>query len=416
MYKLHKSCRACGHGTPGTPGTKHGDITKLVPVFSLGVQPLANSFCDASEEQDGYAPLEVLYCPKCTLAQLSVVVDPKILYSHYLYVTNPTEAMRKHFDVLHDLINKEQDCNSLLEIGSNDGRLLKHFAGKNVKVVGIDPAANLTDISRRLGITTITGLFDRSTAQESLAACREGFDAILARHVFCHVDDWAGFIESLSVASRSDTLVCIEVPYAKDLIQDCEFDTIYHEHLSYLTIRSVEALLRQSDFRLHRIIPLSIHGGALLLMLRHKKHRSQPHSSVEDYLNSELLDLDAWAQFKERSNRLIENVRNFVRGETAQGKRCCGVGASAKSTVWINACGFTRKDIGFITDITEQKLWKLSPGSGIPVVDEGALLRELPDYAICFAWNWREELLQRHKLAREKGVKFVFPIPHLDVV
>lgn len=415
IYKLHQTCRACGYGQkPSAGGVKTGAGTeRLVPVFDLGIQPLANDFANDNDERAGYAPLKVLFCPRCRLAQLSVVVRPDILYSRYLYVTSPSETMRHHFGQLGAALAAEQPFTSLLEIGSNDGTLLRYFAGQGVKVAGIDPAENLAELARKKGIPTVTGVFNHHTADLARAACRSGFDVILARHVFCHADNWREFISALSMASHRDTLVCIEVPYVKDLLERGEFDTIYHEHLSYLNIGAVEQLLDQSPFVLANVIRFPIHGGAIALLLRRRDHACTLDRS---FAGDENISAETWQDFSSKALKNLENLRCFVAAARADGKRVCGFGASAKSTVWLNACGFSRQDLEFITDTTPQKLYRCSPGTDIPIVDPGAILRERPDYAICFCWNFRTEVLSQNEPAMLAGVKFVFPIPHLEVV
>lgn len=418
MYHYHTRCRACGYGPRlGAEGTKTGvNNERLVPVFDLGLQALANDFAGANETHSGFAPLQVLFCPRCTLAQLSVVVDPDILYRHYSYVTSPSEMMRKHFDDLIITLSREQPFDSVLEIGSNDGAFLKQVRCVAPVVCGIDPAENLALISAKSDIPTITGLLTRATAEESLRISPNGFDIILARHVFCHVDDWRDFVNSLAVATHRNSLVAIEVPYVKDMLDNTEFDTIYHEHTSYLTIKALQTLLADSPFRLHCVVRFPIHGGAILVMLRRKDHVCEVHSSVKEFLDGENITPESWMVFGVRAAESKAALKGFVAKSRNDGKRIIGLGASAKSTVWIQSCGFCRKDIEFITDSTQQKLYKLSPGTDIPIVDEGALLRELPDYAIVFAWNYLPEILSKNALAREKGVKFIVPVPKLEIV
>lgn len=417
MYKWHTHCRACGLGVTGAEGTKSDNANQLLRVFDLGIQPLANDFVGEREECAGYAPLTVYMCPRCSLAQLSVVVRPDILYSRYAYVTSTSETMRAHFNNLFSLIKEESPLNSLLEIGSNDGTLLSHFAQLGVvSSAGVDPAENLAEVARKRCIPTVTGTFNAENARHCLAVCRGGFDVILARHVFCHVDEWVSFVRDLEIPSHRNTVVCIEVPHVKTLLDRGEFDTIYHEHLSYLNLRAMEHLLRDSPFRMHRIVPVEIHGGALLIMLRRKDVGIEPHPSVETYLREENIALDTWKQFGETAKANIRRLVEFVDQAKMNGARVCGFGASAKSTVWMSACGFTRKQISYITDTTPQKLWKLSPGTDVPIVDEGAILRDLPQYAICFAWNFREEILRKNAVARSKGVQFVFPVPTLEII
>lgn len=420
MYKNHSRCRACNYGPKlGAEGIKAGpDTQQLVPVFDLGIQPLANDFVGPTEDHSGYAPLKVLCCPRCGLGQLSVVVNPSVLYSHYLYVTSQSDTMRQHFDALYTTLSEQGPLGSLLEIGSNDGALLRHFADKWVKGLGIDPAENLAEEACNRKVPTIVDNFNRDSSHRANSIRPEGFDVILARHVFCHVDNWKEFVDCLAIPSHKDTIVAIEVPYAKDLLDRGEFDTIYHEHLSYLTIRSVVALLKDSPFNLYRIVRYPIHGGAILLMLTRKDSGlyREPHPSVATMLAEENITPESWEPFTTKAHTNINVLKDFVAAQRHAGKRVVGFGASAKSTVFVNACKFTRRDIAFITDTTQGKLWKLSPGTDIPIVDEGAILRELPDYAICFAWNFREFILKNNETARSHGVKFVFPIPSLEIV
>lgn len=411
MYKLHNHCRSCGYAKPGAQGIKAGPATeKLIPVLDLGIQPLANDFVHDGDSHSGYAPLNVLYCPRCSLAQLSVVVDPVTLYRHYAYVTSPSKMMQQHFAALIHDISAESEGKSVLEIGSNDGRLLHMMQDCGFSVLGVDPAENLCELARRNDIPTQVGFFG-----EDLARILPSTDIVIARHVFCHVDNWQDFVRGLEAVSHKDTLICLEVPYAGDTIKDCEFDTIYHEHLSYLTLKSVRMLLEPTSLRLHRIIRYPIHGGAILLMLRRKDSAPEivPVSTLEKEENITAAD---WLDFENRARDQIDRMKATVRTFRAQGKTVAALGASAKSTVWISACGFTRKDISFIADTTPQKQYTFSPGTDIPVCDEGAILRELPDYVIIFCWNYLMEVLAKNALAREKGVKFIVPVPKLEIV
>lgn len=409
MFRLHNHCRACNYAFHGAGGNRN-PTEKLIEVFDLGIQPLANDFTKPGEAQAGYAPLKVLFCPRCSLAQLSVVVDPSILYSHYAYVTSPSAMMREHFERLIKDIAAETDSKGVLEIGSNDGRLLALMQERGYSVQGVDPAENLSAAARERGVPTQTGFFG-----EDLARVLPQFDIVIARHVFCHVDDWHDFVRGLEAVSHAETLICIEVPYAGDMIKQCAFDTIYHEHLSYPTIKAVRALLKDTSLQLHRIIRYPIHGGAILMMLRRKDTESQPCSQT--FLNEENITVEDWQKFSKQAHNQIFLLQMTVVKLCSDGpKRIAGLGASAKSTVWINACNFTRKEIDFIADNTPQKQLTFSPGTDIPIVDEGAILRELPDYIVMFCWNYQVEVLEKFALARSKGVKFIVPVPEIKVV
>ena len=417
MYHLHHACRACGYGPKlGAEGVKltRGD-ERLQEVFSLGLQPLANSFSTDRDEQSGFAPLDVLFCPRCGLAQLSVVVKPEILYSHYLYVTSPSQTMALHFAALTRKLAEQTTFGSVLEIGSNDGAFLRTLKD-DFEVMGIDPAANLTAKAIGERIPTICGVFNRDTAEQALAKHGGGFDLVVARHVFCHVDDWRGFMDSLALVLNADGLVAIEVPYVKDLLDRGEFDTIYHEHTSYLNVRAFNALLQDSPFVLQRIESFPIHGGAIVLMLRRRDYGAPIHESVTSYLLQENITADTWKEFSRKAKANMGALINFIVQVRKEGKRVAGMGASAKSTVWVNAIKLTRADMDFVTDTTQQKLWKLIPGSNIPIVDEGAILRELPDYLVLFAWNYEQECIRKNLRYLERGGRIVVPVPELHVV
>jgi SAM-dependent methyltransferase len=410
MYRPHTHCRACGYASPGAQGIKSDPKERLIEVFDLGIQPLANDFCKEDQSRAGYAPLKVLFCPRCTLAQLSVVVSPDILYRNYPYVTSPSKTMQGHFAKIagdiEKIVGKDK---SVLEIGSNDGKFLALMRDRGHNVQGIDPAENLAAIANAAGLPTIVGLFGRGTIQNLPQPC---YDIIIARHVFCHADNWREFVSGLEVISHKESLICIEVPYAGDMLADCSFDTVYHEHLSYLSIKSVLALLNGTRLRLDRVERYQIHGGAIMLMLRWK----QAGINYPENDFGENITVDDWHQFATTATHQIAELKRTIYSLVAKGKRVAGLGASAKSTVWISACGFTRKEIAFIADNTPQKQWRFSPGADIPILDEGAILRELPDYVVMWAWNYKSEILQKFDFARSRGVKFIVPVPSIEIV
>lgn len=403
MYKQHTQCRACGH-------------QDLVKAFSLGVHPLANDFTPDSGECRGYAPLEVLFCPECTLAQLSVVVKPEVLYASYPYVTSRSQTMQRHFELLWDAIRLECTPESVVEIGSNDGWFLK-FCRENGAgaVIGIDPAENLKP-DHESGLITVCGVFDQTSAGIARAAMPP-VDVVVARHVFAHIDDWHGFIKNLDILCHKNTLVVIECPYVVDLIKNVEFDTIYHEHLSYISLQAMSRLLDGSLFHLHKVMKFEVHGGAIVMMLRRNDSDVPISPSVFDFLIQEEIDLDSWRLFDAEAHKKIYDLKRLVAEQVyGEGKRVCGFGASAKSTVWINACGFTEQEIEFICDSTPQKQGRKSPGSGIPIVDESALVRTRPDYAVCFAWNFISDIVRTQKQYLDLGGKFIVPVPDMRII
>lgn len=408
MFRFHTSCRSCGN-------------QNLIPVFDLGLQVPANSFRTVTEEQDGFAPLQVVYCDQCRLGQLSIVVDPKILYSGYPYVTSPSETMREHInDIFHHICaeispHTNSPMQSVFEIGSNDGTLLAQFKKLGaVEVMGMEPASNLADIANKKGIRTINKFFNSEKA--ILSKNRIGTpDVIIARHVFCHIDDWHDFIKGLEVISKKDTLVCIEVPYAGDTLKNCEFDQVYFEHLSFLSIHSIEALLENTKFHLHKVTRYPIHGGAIMLYLRRNEWEGDLHPSIAEFLGEEETTITekTWKSMAVEAQDNMVNLRLLLEDLVVnKDKIVCGMGASAKSSVWIGASGIG-KYLSFIADETPQKQKKFSPGTRIPILSEATLIEENPDYIVLFAWNWKNVCMEKYP--QFKG-RWIVPVPKVEIV
>ena len=417
-YKLLTHCRACGLGRPElstlkqVTGSNLIDKPKiLVEVLNLGVSPLANDFKGDGEERSAWYPLKLMWCPRCTLAQLSVVVDPKIIYAkHYPYVTSHSATMKDHFIRLTDDLVRETNLKTVVEIGSNDGTYLIHLQEQNIEVIGVEPAENLARIATKNGVPTRNEFFNERLARELNL---EGIipSAIVARHVFCHIDDWTDTIHALGVLCGKETVIAIEVPYLVNTIENHEWDQIYHEHLSYMTIKAMKFALEGSMLHIHGVKYYPIHGGAIVIMLRRNDSEVPPQELPQE--NLKLTDLVAFA---DKTELMIMELANKVAQINSQGKTVVGYGASAKATQWIHACGFTRKQIKFVCDETLQKQWKYMPGTDIPVVDPGALTRELPDYALCFAWNFKDEVMAKESIFRDKGGHWIIPVPKLEIV
>ncbi len=418
VYKVHNHCRACGLGRPEIPtlkvSTAAGPSSKpqtLIDILDLGVSPLANDFKGDGEERAGWYPLKLRWCPRCTLAQLSVVVDPQIIYAkHYPYVTSHSATMKDHFIRLTDDLTRECKMGCVVEIGSNDGSFLEHLKYQFIACFGIEPAENLAKIANKNGIITRNEFFNDRVAREMNL---EGIipDLIVARHVFCHIDDWSETIHALGVLCGKETVVAIEVPYLENTIANCEWDQIYHEHLSYMTIKAMRYALEGSMLHIHGVRHYPIHGGAIVIMLRRNDSEAPPQEVPE-----EKIVLNQMLSFSDKAQVMVMELGNKVRNLVDQGRTVVGYGASAKATQWIQACGFTRKHIKFICDETLQKQWKYMPGSDIPVVDPGALTRELPEYAVCFAWNFFSEIRAREAIFADKGGKWIKPVPQLEIV
>lgn len=375
--------------------------------------------------------MTVVFCRQCNLAQLSAVVRPEILYKDYCYVTGASDTMKSHFELLLNDVTREYSVplkpgqkparGKLLEIGSNNGGFLEFASCKsNWEVLGIEPAKNLADLANARGLKTIDRLFGEPEAVQ-LAAAGYKADVIVARHVFAHIDDWKGFIHALEFISHKDTLVVIEVPYAGDMLKMNSWDQIYHEHLSFVSITAIVRLLNHTQFYLHSVKNYSIHGGSIALLLR-RTDGPPPTGGVLEGVSNRLDEEktnnleDRWLHLADMQAKMRSNLTEEVQKAKLNGKKVCGFGASAKATVWCNACGFTSKDIAFVCDSTEQKQGKLIAGTDIKVVPEKELLDRKPDYAINFSWNFHREIAQKHKAFTERGGKWIQVVPEVRVL
>ena len=411
MIQERTHCRTCGS-------------KNLKLILDLGRTALVNDFLKP-EEVANYKislPLRVVLCPDCSLVQLADTVDPKILYSHYAYVTSTSKTMDTHLNnmMTHLLSTARLGSGSkVLEIASNTGVFLKKFKEQGCEVLGIEPAGNIADVALATAIPTRKEFFNAATAKK-LKAEWGAADLILGRHVFAHIDDLRDLVTGLEAVSHAETLIAFEVPYLVDFFEHTEYDTIYHEHLSYISVRAIEALVKDSAFMLARVDHYPIHGGSILFHLRHRSSKAEPHASVAQALDREnqmrLAEPATWESFAQRVNHIRTELPALLRKLKAQGKRIIGYGASAKGNTLLNTCGITTKELDYIIDNTPFKQDKIAPGSWIPVRPPEMLLKDQPDYALLLAWNFAPEIIARETEYQKRGGRFIVPIPEPRIV
>ena len=408
-FSVRKQCRICGS-------------KRLKMFFSLGNSPLANNLYDNPElaKTQKYYPLEVYLCQDCYLVQLTDIVDPRTLFSRYSYSTGRSTPMNDHFSNLAQIIAKNFKLyanNLVVDIGSNDGTLLSHFLKLNFKVLGIDPAKNIAELAREKGVETVNALLNIETAKKVVNDFGQA-KVILATNVFAHVDNLDEFVEAIDYLLEKEGVFVIEVPYLLNLLGNTEFDTIYHEHLSYFSIYPLVQLFKKLNMQIVDIKELSVHGGSVRIFVQ--REGSESSSALNDFLLKEdkfgIKDISTYSDFSDKVANLKKKLQKILWDLKSDNKRIYGYGASAKSTTLLNYCNIDNKIIDCICDTTPFKQGKFAPGTGIPIVPDSRLLEDMPDYSLILAWNYKEHILLKEAEYLKKGGMFIVPIPEPKII
>lgn len=407
------NCRMCGSG----------DLYKFL---DLGRTPPADQFpfeTQLDRAQETY-PLEVVMCDGCGLAQLNYVVPAEVLYcDDYPYESSTTAAGRRHWQEFARVSTRMLGLGAsdlVIDVGSNVGVLLQMFRNEGTRVLGIDPAANIAEIANGHGIETIPSFFNLSTARQVVESKGKA-SLITATNVFAHIDDLHQTLQAVDLLLNEKGVFVIEAPYFGELLQNLEYDTIYHEHLSYLSLRPLVQFFDRFGMEVFEVQRRDIHGGSFRTFVRRKGSIAGPVASiVEELLAAEERDgiyehqtLDRFAEAVAR-NRADLNV--LLRSLKAHGKRIVGVSAPAKGMTLLNYCGIDKDLLDFVTEKSTLKIGRFTPGAHIPIVSDDALLARQPDYALLLAWNFAEEIMNNLSEFSARGGKFIIPVPTPKIV
>lgn len=385
----------------------------------MGFSPYANSYLNLNDlnKCEAYYPLRVFVCKKCFLVQTQDFANPEIIFSKdYAYTSSASKTFlnhaRKYSEKIIDYL-KLNNKSYIVEIASNDGYLLKNFVKKNIPCVGIEPALNLAKKSEKLGVKVIKNFFSSKLAKNM----KKKADLICANNVYAHVPDISDFTKGLKTLLKKNGTINIEFPHLLKLVEDLKFDTIYHEHYSYLSLSIVQKIFKKNSLRIYHVEEIDTHGGSLRIYGCHINSTIKENKSVQNLVQKEnkkkLNKIKTYEEFNEKIKKIKYSILTFLLKEKKKNKKIYGYGAAAKASTLINYCGIKNDLIEAIYDAAASKQNKFLPGSHIPILHPKNIKKDKPDLIIIFPWNLSDEIIKNFKYVKKWNCKFVIFIPKI---
>lgn len=401
--------------------------TELVDEFvDLANSPPSNSYLSFSElnEPEVYYPLRLFVCHKCFLVQIDEYKKANEIFSkEYAYFSSFSTSWLKHCKKYVEQMIERFAFGSesmVVEIASNDGYLLQYFKERNIPVLGIEPTENTAQAARQKGIETLVEFFGRDFAAR-LVKERGRADLLLGNNVLAHVPDINDFVQGMKVALNDNGVITMEFPHLIQLVKNIQFDTIYHEHFSYLSFTTVVNIFRSNGLKIFDVQEIPTHGGSLRIFACHEEDESKTIlSSVQSLLQAEtdsgVRSMEYYRDFQQNVDAVKIKLLKFLLDAKAEGKKVAAYGAAAKGNTLLNYCGVRHDLISFVVDASPHKQNKYMPGSHLPIYDESAIEVNRPDYVVILPWNLKEEIVNQLSYIRSWGGKFVTAIPSLEIL
>ena len=391
----------------------------LEKVLDFGKTPTANSFLKKSQlrDKEDFFPLAVNFCKNCGQLQLSHVVSPEIMFRHYVWVSSTSPVTVKHFEeyaksVFNNLLLKKGDL--VVEMGSNDGVLLKPFKKLGMRVLGVDPARNVAKRATKEGIPTLPHFFNTKVAKQIAKKYGRG-KVIAANNVFAHINDLDEIVKAVGELLDKDGAFVIEAPYNIDLVEKNLFDIVYHEHLSYLAIKPLDKFFVNHGMQIFDVVKKDVHGGSVRVYVKFKEAKYKVKGSVKKFIDLEkkkkLFNIDTYRRFareiEENKIKLSKRLRKLKKEK----KSIAGYGAPAKSTTLLHHFNLGTETLDFIADDSPYKQGLFTPGKHIPVISPKEIYTKNPDYLLILAWNFADSVMKMHEKYKKAGGKFIIPVP-----
>ena len=404
-------CRFCG--------------TKLKHTFvDLGMSPLCESYLPADHlnQMEPFYPLHVQVCGNCFLVQLEAYVTPEHIFSDYAYFSSFSDSWLAHAKRYTDLMVERFGIGAnsfVVELASNDGYLLQYFVEKRVPVLGIEPAANVAVVAVKKGVPTLVKFFGRETARE-LAASGKRADLLLGNNVLAQVPDLNDFVAGMKILLKPDGVITMEFPHLQRLMEENQFDTIYHEHFSYFSFVTAEKIFAAHGLTLFDVEEIPTHGGSLRIYGRHAEDSAKPVTERVTALRSRevsagYLCLDTYSRFAEQVKETKRKLLEFLIQAKRSGKQIAGYGAPGKGNTLLNYCAIRTDFLDYTVDRNPYKHGRFLPGTHVPIFPPERIRETKPDFLLILPWNLKDEIIKQNAFIREWGGKFVVPIPEVHI-
>lgn len=409
---MHVPCRFCQ--------------TPLEHTFvDLGMSPLCQTHIEVHQlnQMEPFFPLHVFVCERCYLVQLQEYVAPIDIFTEYAYFSSYSESWLEHCRQYCDMMMGRFNLgrrSQVIEIASNDGYLLQYFVKAGVPVLGVEPAQNVAAVARTKGVNTVSKFLGAVTATEIVRDSGKA-DLVLGNNVLAHVPDINDFVEGLRILLKDEGVLTMEFPHLLQLMNNNQFDTIYHEHFSYLSFTTVETVFAAHGIRLFDVEQLPTHGGSLRIFGCHAGSTTQPETDRVVALrrqeeNVGIRNLSTYADFGKKVADLKRDLLDVLIGLKRKGKTIIGYGAPGKGNTLLNFCGIRTDFLYFTVDRNPYKQGKFTPGTHIPILDPIRIKEKRPDYVLILPWNLKDEIIEQHSYIREWGGQFIVPIPHVQII